>query len=81
MRVVLILLSRVPLMVGGGVNINPSIGYGGIARQNIRGLNPYYGMINPRQWTPSPRPMYNLPQSQTDPTCIDGIGHLVDMNW
>ena len=81
MKVVLILLSRVPLMVGGGVNINPSISYGAIAGQNIRGLNLYYGMINPRQWTPSPRPMYNLPQSQTDPTCMDGIGHLVDMNW
>ena len=80
MKVVFMLLSRVPLMVGGGVNINPSIGYGGIAGQNICGLNPYYGVINPRQWTPTPRPMYNLPQSQTDPTCVDGIGHFVDMN-
>ena len=80
MKVVFMLLFRVPLMVGGGVNINPSIGYGGIAGQNICGLNPYYGMINPQQWTPTPRPMYNLPQSQTDPTCVDGIGQFIDMN-
>ena len=69
-------------MVRGGLNVNPTIDYGGMTGPNVRGFSPYYSRPGPCQWMSTPRPVYGgLPKSQTDPTCIDGIGHFMDVNW